>query len=331
MVFPVVHQMSAGPESGPVTRTAEDFVADLRRLRAQAGNPSFRQLYRIAGKRIADAPGECRLDPLPPSTTSEVLSGKRLPRLPRLEFVESFVTACLSSSGMDEPAVTAEVGRWRDRWRSLATPEKVEQPPPAPRRRSAVPLLMVVVFVAGLGVGIVGTLWWTAEKPSVAAAESPDVCLPPAATPPAGEDVLKLPPAGQETGSWWVNDKSSAELSTDGRRFEATVAAGTSRPGDVLIVKSNVALVEGRSYTVAFSAAADRSTTIRVRVQDSRPPTFQSSYDRELTVTPGACRHLYQFVATRTSTHSELTFQVGGQAQDFELRVTDTHLVADPA
>ncbi|GAA2887768.1 hypothetical protein Acy02nite_82200 [Actinoplanes cyaneus] len=146
-----------------------------------------------------------------------------------------------------------------------------------------------------------------------------------------GNDALRLPPAGQETGSWWVNDAGTAALETDGRRFRADVAAGTSRPGDVIIVKSDVALIEGRSYALSFSATADRSTTIRVRVQDSQPPAYLPSYDREVSVDQGTCLHLYRFVARRTSAHSELTFQVGGRPQDFQLRVGDTSLVETPA
>lgn len=283
------------------------------------------------------------MDPLPPSTTSEVLSGKRLPRLPRLEFVESYVAACLSASGVGEPEIAAEVARWRDLWRSLATPleEPADTAPadrPSPRRPRALLPLMAVVFAAGLGAGIVGTLGWTGRQlPTADAAierpttEAPDVCLPVGAALPAGEDVLRLPPEGEKAGSWWVNESGTATLTTDGRQFEADVTAGTSRPGDVIIVKGDVTLVEGRTYALAFTATADRDTTIRVRVQDSRPPAYHPSYDRELSVSRDACVHLYKFAAARTSAHSELTFQVGGRTEDFHLRIRDASLVALPA
>lgn len=278
------------------------------------------------------------MEPLPPSTTSEVLSGKRLPRLPRLEFVESYVTACLSASGLDEPALNAEVARWRELWRAVAAPERLAEPAGAGRPDRSPPrrplTLLVVVFVAGLGGGIAGTLGWTrlqlsaATRTAVAepSAEAPDVCLPPATALPQGQDVLQLPPAGQRAGSWWVNEARAAALSTDGRQFRADVTAGTSRPGDVIIVKSDIALVQGRSYALSFAAAADRATTIRVRVQDSRPPAYQDSYDREVSVDQNTCLHRYQFVAKKTSAHSELTFQVGGRPHDFRLEVRDTSL-----
>ncbi|MCA2218401.1 carbohydrate binding domain-containing protein [Jidongwangia harbinensis] len=322
-------------------RTPEDFVAELRRLRAQVGDPSFRNLHRIAGERIADAPNGHRMDPLSPSTTSEILGGKRLPRLPRLEFVESYVTACLSFHGVDGPATTAEVERWRERWHSLATREQQEEPAPvdAPRpRRPLTRLLVVVAFLAGLGVGIGVSRSWPADRsaaasvtaPAEPSTEAPDVCLAQGTTLPTGQDVLRLPPEGQQTGSWWVNDPDFATLHTDGRRFRADVVAGKSRPGDVIIVKSDVALVQGSTYALAFSASADHPTTVRVRVQDNQPPLYEWSHDQEVPVTQHGCLHLYQFVARKSSAHSELTFQVGGHDQDFRLQIQDVSLVESP-
>ncbi|SNY24951.1 carbohydrate binding domain-containing protein [Paractinoplanes atraurantiacus] len=315
----------------PAARNAEAFVAELRRLRARAGDPSFRHLSRLAA---AQRPA----DPLPPSTISDVLAGKRLPRLPRLEFVEAYVAACLTAEGQDEPGITAEVARWRALWRSLATPEKLEEqadsvrPEQPPRRRRLTLLaLAAAVFLAGLGAGVAGTLGWTGRHRAVAdPATAADTCVPAGTAPPAGQDVLRLPSPGRKTGSWWVNDTGAATLSTDGRRFRADVIAGTSRPGDLIIVKSDVTLVQGRAYALTFSAAADRATTIRVRVQDSQPPAYQASHDREVSVGRDTCHHHYRFVAQKSSDHSELTFQVGGRPHDFQLHVSNAALVALP-
>ena len=330
-------------------RTADEFVADLRQLRARAGHPSFRKLSRIADQRIADAPPDARPDPLPPSTTSEVLAGKRLPRLPRVEFVESYVAACLRSGLADEPEIAAEVARWRAAWCALAESSPAEpssadsgrtEPPAAdtrtPSRRALTLPLVAAVFVAGVGTGVAGTHGWAAwRKPATAAAPEPspearDDCQPPGAADPTGRDVLGLPPAGQTTGSWWVSNSHVATFGNEGHQFKVDITARTAAPGDVVIVKSDVDLVEGHSYALAFTALANSVTTIRVRAQD-RPPTYQESYTRDLPVNGTACRHVYRFVAAKTSPHSELTFQVGGHDAGFRVQIADVLLVADPA
>ncbi|MEU8820092.1 hypothetical protein [Actinoplanes sp. NPDC048796] len=313
---------SSSVDDPAAVRTADDFVAELRQLRVRAGNPSLRQLSRLADQRIAAAQGDARPDPLPPSTTSEVLAGKRLPRLPRYEFVESFVTACLRAGGQDEPAIAAELTRWRAAWCALSEPETPAEPAPRPPRRGLAPPLVAVVFLAGIGAGVAGTLAWPDwRRPTVTpVAESADACLPSGRPAPAGSDVL-----GRAAPKWWVNNDTAA-LTEQGHRFRADVAAGTKAPGDVVIVKSDVDLVQGRPYTLAFTAITDRATTIRVRVQDS-PPTYQESYTRDLPSDATACRHEYRFVAAKTSAHSELTFQVGGHPEDFHLEVADIALV----
>src|SRR3954462_4421521 len=68
------------------------FVESLKGLRRWAGQPSLRRLQQLGGTVRAVSGHE--VPALPPSTVSSVL---RRPDLPRLEFVEAFVTACLRS------------------------------------------------------------------------------------------------------------------------------------------------------------------------------------------------------------------------------------------
>ncbi|MEV6814199.1 carbohydrate binding domain-containing protein [Micromonospora sp. NPDC051296] len=84
---------------------------------AAALGPRLRDLRELAGTR--SGPGGRRLEALPSSTTHEVLAGKRLPRLPRLEFVESFVRACLRARRRREHEIETEVERWRQAWLAL--------------------------------------------------------------------------------------------------------------------------------------------------------------------------------------------------------------------
>jgi hypothetical protein len=299
--------------------TSEEFVAELRRLRASNGNPSLRELSRIADRRIA---GGERTEPLPPSTTSEALAGKRLPRLPRLEFVESFVAACLIAGGASagDPLVVEEVERWRSRWSALVTAAD----PSPPKRSGSVWLMVAAAAVGGFGAGLAAMRWVdTGQAPAPhAAVEAPagDGCLASAAPGPVGRNVLPAP-------AWWANDAPSVRLTAREQGFAAVVSGGSMKPGDLLVVKSGVPLVLGRHYALAFTAAADRDSTILVRVQDNRPPIYYASFNRDVVVARRGCRYVYRFAGGKTSDHSELTFQVGGHPDDFRLQVSDVRLV----
>ena len=96
---------------------AADFVRLLGELRVWAGSPSLRTLRRLGGS-IVSAAGD-PIDALPESTTSYLLNGRGLPRLPRMEFVEAYVSACLRAAGRSgDPA--AELEPWRTAWSRIA-------------------------------------------------------------------------------------------------------------------------------------------------------------------------------------------------------------------
>jgi hypothetical protein len=99
-------------------QTAEQLLERLAELRAWAGQPSLRTLRRLAG--TTTSPSGDVVDALPASTTSYVLNGRGLPRPPRLEFVEAFVTACLLACDHPKQEIPAIVERWRACWRALA-------------------------------------------------------------------------------------------------------------------------------------------------------------------------------------------------------------------
>lgn len=121
-----------GPPDPSHAATAAQFVEQLNRLRRWAGQPSYRVLRELAGvKTGADG---ARIDVLPASTAHEILAGKRLPRLPRLDFVESFVAACLRKAGLGPAEIEQELERWRQSWRILSGigPPEMDDPPARP-------------------------------------------------------------------------------------------------------------------------------------------------------------------------------------------------------
>jgi hypothetical protein len=99
--------------------TPAELVERLAELRVWSGSPSLRRLRQLAGHVVS--PSGDVVDALPPSTSSYVLNGRGLPKLPRMEFVESYVSACLAACGRPQAEVAEEVDRWRLAWRALAS------------------------------------------------------------------------------------------------------------------------------------------------------------------------------------------------------------------
>ncbi|MDX3583847.1 MULTISPECIES: tetratricopeptide repeat-containing protein [Streptomyces] len=87
-----------------------ELAADLRALQVQHGNPALREIER-------HAPAE---RPLPPSTVSEVLNGRRLPRL---DLLLALVQTLLGFTGGGDhrpvPPRDPRIESWRDRWSAL--------------------------------------------------------------------------------------------------------------------------------------------------------------------------------------------------------------------
>lgn len=86
---------------------AHEFAAGLRTLHITCGKPSYH--------RVCDLAARSGGYPLAPSTISEILNGKRLPKI---EFVLSFVRALvLHRDGVALAAKhNAEVRRWQQQW-----------------------------------------------------------------------------------------------------------------------------------------------------------------------------------------------------------------------
>jgi tetratricopeptide (TPR) repeat protein len=98
--------------------TAAEFIDLMAGVRLWAGQPSLRTLHRLGG--ATTSPTGASTDALPTTTVSWVLNGKGLPRLPRMEFVESYIGACLAACRQPEHEIRGQLGRWRSAWRRIA-------------------------------------------------------------------------------------------------------------------------------------------------------------------------------------------------------------------
>lgn len=98
--------------------TPDELVAELGRLRIWAGKPSYRRLRELGGRR--SSVGGHQVNALPTTTTWEILSGRRLPQLPRLDFVQPFVAACLRFRDVPEQQIERHLEDWRAAWHRIA-------------------------------------------------------------------------------------------------------------------------------------------------------------------------------------------------------------------
>src|SRR4051794_21816464 len=94
--------------------TAVRFLERFGELRQWAGRPSLRRLRQLGGQ--VRAPSGDLVDALPPSTVSYLLRGDQLPRL---DFVEAFVSACLRARRAGPELIEAAVSEWQAAWRAI--------------------------------------------------------------------------------------------------------------------------------------------------------------------------------------------------------------------
>lgn len=118
-----------GPDRPPDPLDAgnsTDFVRQLNNLKRWAGQPSLRELRALAG--TSTRPDGSVGHALPLSSTSALLNGRGLPRLPRMAYVEAFVAACLRARHRPAADIDGEVRRWLEAWRRLAAAEEPSTP-----------------------------------------------------------------------------------------------------------------------------------------------------------------------------------------------------------
>lgn len=106
--------------------TPAEFVESLCALRRWAGEPSLRRIQQLAGTTTV-AGGDVTYV-LPRSTVSAVLRGDRLPRA---DFVDAFVAACLTHRRRSPEEIADSVEEWLVAWRTLsAGPELTDSSGP---------------------------------------------------------------------------------------------------------------------------------------------------------------------------------------------------------
>jgi transcriptional regulator with XRE-family HTH domain len=217
------------PGEGPV----QQFANDLRRLREQAGSPTYRQLAERAHYS--------------PAALSQAAAGRTMPSLP---VTLAFVEAC----GGDRE-------EWEHRWQQVRTggdetdPEGGDETDPAARRRwpVLVGLPVVVLLVA------VGTAVFVTNRPAAVAGPTPT------------KSELPVWQSGPEQPVADGSDPKRAHCDTDVRTLATATTALTGGvvAGDVELRYSPGCDTAWARFTPTPSLPAD--PTILVTVTTERP------------------------------------------------------------
>lgn len=104
---------------GDPQRAIEEFAASLDALRRHAGTPSFARISSFSKKRRTVAKEAPSPLPLPKSTASDAVQGKRLPTIAT---VLAFVEACqlfADDAGMVTERARFDLANWQHRWREV--------------------------------------------------------------------------------------------------------------------------------------------------------------------------------------------------------------------
>ncbi|TDD95376.1 Crp/Fnr family transcriptional regulator [Actinomadura rubrisoli] len=107
--------------TGPADST--QFIDLLKAYHLACGQPSYRTLAQLSYRQRH---GNLHLAPLSPTTVSNVLSGRRRNKIPRWEWVASFVISCLTYAQQCALKTSSESEELQQ-WRSLYATARKEQ------------------------------------------------------------------------------------------------------------------------------------------------------------------------------------------------------------
>ncbi|SDE84398.1 glycoside hydrolase family 6 protein [Myxococcus virescens] len=131
---------------------------------------------------------------------------------------------------------------------------------------------------------------------------------------------------GGTVSPWWSGPNTQSRV--ENARLRVDVGGGTANPWDALIGQDDIPLVNGRAYTLSFTASASVTTTVRVTVQLESAP-YTAPLDRQITL-DGTSRHFtFPFTSTLATQAGQVTFQMGGRATGFSAFIDDISLTTE--
>ncbi|GAA2592558.1 cellulase [Dactylosporangium fulvum] len=136
-----------------------------------------------------------------------------------------------------------------------------------------------------------------------------------------------------DTAGWFAAGGAGVQMSAVDGKLRVQVPGGTSNKFDVIVGQNDIALRNGKEYTLSFTASASEPVTVGVRAQVQVDHTFPGTFENsDVNVTPSQQQHQFTFVCTLDNTdNGQLAFQFGGHPNDCTFFLDDVSLVGgDP-
>ena len=128
----------------------------------------------------------------------------------------------------------------------------------------------------------------------------------------------------ENTNGWWTTPNTDLEHATDKACFD--IPGGTTNPWDVIAGQDNILLEEGQEYLLTFDAYADAPVTVRTVTQLGQPP-YTAPFSQDISLTTESQSFEFTFVSTLSIDNGQFLFQVGGNADTFNMCFDNVSLI----
>ncbi|WP_342380594.1 glycoside hydrolase family 6 protein [Myxococcus stipitatus] len=148
---------------------------------------------------------------------------------------------------------------------------------------------------------------WSACGPASPPAPEPD--SPGVVSAGLAELVVNGDFSGGSVAPWWSGPNTQSVV--ENGRLRVNVTGGTANPWDAPMGQDGIALVNGQSYTLAFTASASAPVTVRVTAQLGTAP-YTAPLDQRITLDGTPRSFSFPFTSNLGTTAGQVTFQLGG-------------------
>lgn len=156
---------------------------------------------------------------------------------------------------------------------------------------------------------VLGASLMAACGPSVPSAPAPEPESEGQVSSPLTELVVNGTFSGGTVAPWWSGANSQSVV--ENGKLRINVTGSPANPWDAPSGQDNIVLVNGRAYTLSFTASASATVRVRVTVQLGAAP-YTAPLDQYITLDGTTRTFTFPFTSNLATTAGQVTFQLGG-------------------